>query len=121
VDAVQLQVVLRNLLTNALDAATGAAARQPIEVLLRATVQGREVRIEVLDSGPGLDAQRVHSVFEPNGSDKAAGMGVGLGICRAIVEAHGGRLWALPGERGHFCFTLPLDLEAEAGATAHAG
>jgi signal transduction histidine kinase len=45
-------------------------------------------------------------------------MGVGLGICRAIVEAHGGRLWALSGPTGHFCFTLALDAETgEAPAT----
>lgn len=109
IDAVQIEVVLRNLLANALDAATSSGARRPATVRVKALPLAHELRVEVHDSGPGLDAPRAAAVFEAGASDKPGGMGIGLGICRAIVEAHGGRLWAVPADHGHFCFTLPLD------------
>lgn len=107
VDPVQIQVVLRNLLANALEAVAGTAPPGAARVTLRARERGGMLEVDVLDNGPGLDALRAHGVFEPGGSDKAAGMGIGLGISRAIVEAHGGRLWAESAGHGHFCFTLP--------------
>ena len=62
------------------------------------------------DSGPGLDPKEVDRSFEPFYTTKAKGMGLGLGICRSIIEAHGGRLWASTNEpRGAvFQFNLPL-------------
>lgn len=106
-DAVQIQVVLRNLVVNALDSAS--ARGKGGEVKVRASVDPSELLVEVLDSGGGVTPAQALSVFEPGASTKVGGMGVGLGICRAIVEAHGGRLWAVPGPTGHFCFTLALD------------
>ena len=111
VDPVQIAVVLRNLLANALEAAHGGAA--PRWVRLGARVDERLLRVEVLDSGAGVDTARLQVLFDAGASDKPGGMGVGLGICRAIVEAHGGRLWAEPGPGGWFCFTLPRDGEAD--------
>lgn len=105
-DPVQIGIVLRNLIDNALHAAAGAAG--PARVELRAGTSGAQLLVEVLDSGPGPDAARLPQLFEGGGSDKPGGMGIGLGICRAIVEAHGGRLWARTEGRGHFCFTLPV-------------
>ncbi|MBL8287568.1 MAG: MASE1 domain-containing protein [Rubrivivax sp.] len=115
-DRVQIAVVLRNLLANALDAASAAGVRGPVR--LQAARAGDELRIDVLDPGGGVDAARLRAIFEPGSSDKPGGMGLGLSICRAIVEAHGGRLWAEPGAQGHFSFTLPLQaaLAAEAAA-----
>lgn len=107
VDEVQIQVVLRNLVSNALDSATAKGA--PGEVTVRLSAASRDILVEVLDSGSGVTPSQALSVFEPGTSTKVGGMGVGLGICRAIVEAHGGRLWTLPGPSGHFCFTLALD------------
>ncbi len=107
VDEVQIQVVLRNLVVNALDAATAHGG--PGKVLVRAAASEAELVIEVLDSGAGVTPTQALSIFEPGTSNKVGGMGVGLGICRAIVEAHGGRLWAQAGPGGHFCFTLALD------------
>lgn len=103
-DAVQFSLVLRNLLTNALDAA-GEGGR----VSARWRVDAGELRLEVDDSGPGIDATRMDSLFDPGPSDKPGGMGVGLSISRAIVEAHGGRLWAEPGPGGRLRLALPLD------------
>lgn len=106
-DEVQIQVVLRNLVTNAMDAATGRGAAGAVEVHVAA--EEAHMLVEVRDSGAGISPAQALSVFEPGSSSKVGGMGVGLGICRAIVEAHGGRLWALAGPGGHFCFTLALD------------
>ena len=111
-DAVQIGVVLRNLLANAIESAAQASGGH---VLLRAAPQlGGGVRIEVIDSGPGIAAERVRSVFEAPPSDKQGGLGVGLSICRSIVESHGGKLWAEAGPGGRFCFLLPRD-EPEPG------
>ena len=110
VDAVQIAVVMRNLLANALDAMiSGGKGGQ---VLVRGSRQEDALLIEVIDGGPGVSAAQAATLFEAHDSEKIGGMGVGLGICRAIVGAHGGRLWCETGPRGHFCFTLPLDVPA---------
>ena len=110
-DPVQIAVVLRNLVANALDAA--AAERSPGEVqswvTVRAAREGNDVIVEVADSAVGLQGDDVATVFERRSSDKPGGMGVGLAISRSIVEAHGGRLWAEPGPGGRFYFSLPAN------------
>lgn len=106
VDPVQIGVVLRNLVGNALDAVAGQADAR---VQLLARRDGERLRIEVQDNGPGVPRDRLAAMFEPGPSVKPGGMGVGLSICRAIVEAHGGRLWAEPGPGGRLCLTLALD------------
>ncbi len=106
-DRVQIDVVLRNLLSNALDAAAASGDSQAW-VRVRAVREGNDVRISVHDSGPGIPSSALNDVFEARQSSKPGGMGIGLGISRAIVLAHGGRLWAEPGPGGRFAFTLPL-------------
>ncbi len=106
-DPVQIGVVLRNLLANALDAASHAAQAGQVQVAAR--LEGSFLRIDVTDNGAGVDPARLATLFEPGPSDKPGAMGVGLSICRAIVEAHGGRLWVQPAKGGCFCFTIPLD------------
>jgi signal transduction histidine kinase len=110
VDSVQMAVVLRNLLANALDAV--AEVPPPRLVEISAVRRGDCAQINFHDSGRGIDVQRVDRLFDPGRSDKPAGMGIGLSICRAIVEAHGGTLWAEAGPAGRFHLTLPLDDEA---------
>jgi signal transduction histidine kinase len=63
----------------------------------------------VRDSGPGLDAARVEHLFDAFYTTKSSGMGMGLSICRSIIEAHGGRIWAIanPSRGATFQFTLP--------------
>jgi two-component system, LuxR family, sensor kinase FixL len=108
VDRVQIAVVVRNLIANALDAATAAPGPHPA-VLVEAVPEGaRAVVVSVLDSGRGVAPGDLQRVFEHQVSAKPGGMGVGLSISRAIVEAHGGRLWAEPGPGGRFHFTIPI-------------
>ncbi|MBI5276915.1 MAG: MASE1 domain-containing protein [Burkholderiales bacterium] len=106
IDAVQIAVVVRNLLANAIEAA--GAGEAPRVVALQATVHDAELHVAVLDSGAGVPAARLQVLFDAAHSAKSSGMGVGLSICRSIVEAHGGRLWAAPGPGGRFIFTLPV-------------
>jgi signal transduction histidine kinase len=69
------------------------------------------VRVGVRDTGPGLSPEKLSRLFEPFYTTKSEGMGMGLSICRSIIEAHGGRLWAIPCEPGGalFQFTIPAD------------
>jgi two-component system sensor kinase FixL len=109
IDRVQIAVVLRNLVSNAIEAAADRSTSNDgtASVLVSASVQDDTVLVSVTDSGTGLSAERVRSVFDTPASSKPGGMGVGLSISRAIVEAHGGRLWGEPGAGGTFRFTLP--------------
>ena len=105
-DPIQVTVVIRNLVANAIESAASAEVRQ---VHLRVHAIRSAVMLEVHDSGPGVDMVRLQTLFESAPSSKAGGLGVGLSICRAIIEAHGGKLWAEPGTGGHFFLTLPTD------------
>lgn len=107
VDPVQWAVVMRNLLANAMDAI--AATRRSGKVILKAWQEGQVLRIDVLDSGPGLSASRLSHLFhQATASDKPEGMGIGLQISRAIMQAHGGELWAVAHHSGLVCIRLPL-------------
>jgi signal transduction histidine kinase len=112
-DSVQIAVVLRNLIANAIDSASSVGAGGLVTI--RATSTDRELEVEIQDSGPGVDKDRLHSLFEAGTSDKPGGMGLGLSICRAIVEAHGGKLWAEDGPGGKFRFTLPVENDSHSG------
>ena len=104
---IEIQQVLVNLIRNALDA-MAACARRELEV--RTTLLDEEtIEIAVADSGPGISRDVRHRLFEPFVSTKANGMGLGLSICRSIIEAHGGRLRSEPNPGGGtvFRFTLP--------------
>jgi signal transduction histidine kinase len=109
-DRVQVQQVLLNLIVNALEAM--GANEAPKELLIRTgKVEPSGVLVAVQDSGPGLEAVMLERVFEPFYTTKPTGLGLGLSICRSIIEAHGGRLWASSNERrgATFQFTLPGD------------
>jgi PAS domain S-box-containing protein len=110
-DRVQLQQVLLNLIINAVEAMAEVSEGARELLIKTGEVEAGYVLVAVRDSGPGLDPKRVDRLFETFYTTKATGMGVGLAICRSIIEAHGGRLWACPNEpRGAvFQFTLPED------------
>jgi signal transduction histidine kinase len=109
IDRVQIAVVLRNLVANAIEAAADRPdpGERPTSVTVSAELQRDAVLVSVVDSGSGLSAEQAREVFDGTASSKPGGMGIGLSISRAIVEAHGGRLWGEPGEGGTFRFTLP--------------
>ena len=116
VDPLQIAVVLRNLIANAIESASSAVSDR--RVLVRAALDRGRLLVEVQDSGPGVDPARLHGLFDALPSGKPGGLGVGLSICRAIVEAHGGKLWAESGPGGHFFFLLPID-NNESSAAEH--
>ena len=107
-DRVQLQQVVLNLLLNAVEA-MGSVEAKPRDLLISTEQDHIGVLVAVRDSGPGLDPSRLERVFDAFYTTKSSGMGMGLSICRSIVDAHGGRLWAEANEpRGTiFQFTLP--------------
>jgi C4-dicarboxylate-specific signal transduction histidine kinase len=108
-DRVQLQQVVLNLIINAIQAMSGSR-EGPRELLISTgKVESEGVLVTVRDSGPGLASAALECVFETFYTTKPSGMGLGLSICRSIVEAHGGRLWAGTNEPGGavFRFTLP--------------
>jgi len=107
-DRIQLQQVMLNLMMNAIEAMTQVTT--PRELLISSGADdSKGVVVVVRDSGPGLDSKSLERLFEPFYTTKPQGMGMGLAICRSIVEAHGGKLWAITNEgRGaSFQFTLP--------------
>jgi C4-dicarboxylate-specific signal transduction histidine kinase len=108
-DRVQVQQVLMNLVMNACDAMSGGASRD-VKLTIRSEVlDGEGVCVSVADQGIGIPAAKLDKVFDPFFSTKAQGMGLGLSVCRTIIAAHGGRLWASANaDRGTtFRFTLP--------------
>ena len=107
-DRVQLQQILLNLIKNACDAMQ-AIPPESRRITLTTSVQGNEILIGVLDCGVGLPKD-VESLFTPFHSTKVGGLGMGLAICRALVSAHGGRLWGerRPERGAAFYVALPL-------------
>ena len=104
---VQLQQVLFNLVSNAIEAMQSAADRK---ILIKSELEsGGEVHVTVEDSGSGIDPKDIDKIFGSFFTTKIEGMGMGLSICRSIIESHGGRLWASPGhsQGAVFRFTLP--------------
>ena len=116
VDRVQLQQVILNLVMNAMEAMR--AIRDRARVLRVRTEEQPLDSIVVLvqDSGVGLDPEHMSLMFEPFYTTTVEGIGIGLAISRSIIEAHGGRLWAVAndGPGSTFCFTLPIGKESNA-------
>jgi PAS domain S-box-containing protein len=109
-NAVQLRQVMVNLITNAIDAMSTVANRQRLLRVGTQAVKPSSVLITVEDSGSGVDPAHAERIFEPFFSTKSHGMGMGLSICRSIVEHHGGRLSVAPGRKHGSIFqvTLPI-------------
>jgi len=109
-DRVQLQQVILNLIINAVEAmrCVSEGAR---ELLIRTGKDASGgVLVVVQDSGPGVSPESFDRLFDAFYTTKPSGMGMGLSICRSIIEAHDGRLWAVPhdGPGATFQFTLPI-------------
>jgi PAS domain S-box-containing protein len=106
-DRVQLQQVILNLILNAIEAMSSVDG--PRDLLIRTEQRETNGLVSVRDSGPGIDPERLERVFESFYTTKPDGVGIGLSICRSIIDAHGGRLWIEANEpRGAaFQFTVP--------------
>ena len=117
-DRVQLQQVILNLIMNAIEAMSEVKERSRELMISTRGIEPVSVLVAVSDSGQGLPPGSIERIFEAFYTTKSSGLGMGLSICRSIVEAHGGRLWATPNEPhgAVFCIMLPLgqkSLEAE--------
>jgi hypothetical protein len=111
-DRVQLQQLILNLLLNGMEAMDSVVDRsRRLWISSKPRGAGR-VQVEISDNGPGL--KDPDKIFEAFFTTKEGGMGMGLAICRSIVEAHRGQLWAAPHEDcgATFCFSLPLQASA---------
>ncbi len=106
VDKVQVQQVLVNLIRNAIEAMQASERR---DITIETTLDDGLICIGIIDTGPGIAPDILERLFQPFVTTKPEGMGVGLSLCRAIVEAHGGRLWAEANPVGGaiFRFTVP--------------
>ena len=115
-DRVQLQQVLLNLVVNGCDAMAGAETSDRRLVVSTGLDDSQCVRVRVADHGPGIPAEHLERVFDPFFTTKTHGLGLGLAVCRNIIAAHGGRLWAAneAGRGTSFSFTVPVN----AGCTA---
>jgi PAS domain S-box-containing protein len=112
-DGVQLMQVLLNLVSNACDAMSAKAASQRRLAIATGQAATDCVEVSVSDRGTGISPESLEQVFEPFFSTKPQGLGMGLPICRSIITAHGGRLWAEhdPGGGARLRFTLPVAVE----------
>jgi PAS domain S-box-containing protein len=120
-DRAQLQQVILNLITNALDA-MGAHSDRPRVLRLRSErCEPGKIMVTVQDSGPGIEKKNIDRIFEPFFTTKANGTGIGLAICRSVVESHGGRLMASHGHPHGAVFQIVLPLqEPDPGSPASA-
>jgi signal transduction histidine kinase len=112
-DRIQLRQVLLNLITNAIDSM--AAKDEPRVLWVKSDIQADgAVKVSVADTGTGIGSQEIERIFNPLFTTKSDGMGMGLSICRSIIEDHKGRLWVEPNklagvpQGARFQFTLPV-------------
>ena len=108
-DAIQIQQVILNLVRNAMEALEAHPGRVDRRVSIETTRTGpQDIEVRVKDRGPGLGPDEAEQVFEPFYSTKTSGLGIGLSICRKMVESHGGQLWVSPNPAGGAVFHFTL-------------
>ncbi len=109
-DALQVQLILVNLLSNALRSVCSANEydKQADHRRCAGTIGDREVQVSVTDRGGGVPPERVENIFEPLYSGASSRMGMGLAICRDIMDAQGGRIWYEPNPAGGAIFRFTL-------------
>jgi signal transduction histidine kinase len=112
-DRVQLQQVIINLVMNGAEAMQSVTDRRRELVIRSCQDKPQQVLVSVTDCGVGISAENADRLFNAFFTTKSSGMGMGLSICRSIMEAHGGRLWAIANVPcgATFQFTLPVNAE----------
>jgi PAS domain S-box-containing protein len=120
-DRVQLQQVMLNLMINALEAMSATNSAKRTLLIRTSKTDANELCITVQDSGPGLDAEHLEGVFEAFFTTKPNGLGMGLPICRSIVESHRGRLWVTSNSPLGATFQFTLPAQANASQVPHPG
>ena len=122
VDALQIEQVLHNLVRNSVEAIRSSGSRNG-SILIEAKPASNEfVEVRLLNSGPGFPREQIENGFIPLSSTKPEGLGVGLPLCKSIVEAHGGRLWLDQGPYGTSVhFTLPVTIYSDHGGSNRGG
>ena len=113
-DRTQLQQVMLNLVRNSIEAMAAVTDRARVLRVRSEASESSEVIITIEDSGSGIDPKNLDRIFEPFFTTKFMGMGMGLSICRSIVEAHGGRLWASPSATHGSVFHVALPIPSDA-------
>ena len=115
-DRVQLQQVVLNLILNGVEAMNSVTDRPKVLAISSELIEPGAVQVVIEDTGTGLDPSTAERIFDPFFTTKSDGMGMGLSICRSIIDAHGGRLWASPRTPcgTTFRFTLPENWSASA-------
>jgi signal transduction histidine kinase len=120
-DRIKLQRVLVNLLANGIES-LGATRGRPRRIVIRTTVtEDHDVTLEVSDNGAGIAPEHMERIFEPFFTTKATGVGLGLSLSRTIIETHGGRLLASPGDRHGARFHIQLPACAASSLAVEAG
>src|SRR3981189_2809586 len=112
-DRVQVQQVIINLVMNGIEAMQSVTDRRRELATRSGQDETQQVLVSVTDCGVGIAAENVDRLFNPFFTTKSSGMGMGLSICRSIIEGHGGRLWATANvpHGATFQFTLPLNAD----------
>jgi signal transduction histidine kinase len=102
----QLQQVILNLVINAIES---MICTEPRVLTIKSETNGHDIlRVSIADTGSGIDPSNFRRVFDPLFTTKPRGMGMGLSICRSIIESHGGRIWASDGPSGGSIFQIEL-------------
>jgi two-component system sensor kinase FixL len=107
-DALQVQLVLVNLLSNALRSVCAHEKGSRLITVDAQALGDREVQVSVTDGGGGVPPERVENIFEPLYSGTSSDLGMGLAICRDIIDAQGGRIWHEPNPAGGAIFRFTL-------------
>ena len=116
IDITQIQQVVVNLGRNAIESfANFSDSSQPRIIIKTATLGSESILVKIIDNGPGLSQKVKEKLFQPYITSKKTGMGLGLSICRTIIESHGGRLWHeyTSNQNTAFCFTIPIVTEKQ--------
>jgi two-component system sensor kinase FixL len=109
VDLLQVEQVLINIVRNATEAIIESGSPRGAILIEAKAIDGDLIEVRVVDSGPGFPPQLIDNAFLPLSSSKSEGLGIGLPLCRSIVEAHGGKLWLdRSSQGGAVHFTLPV-------------